>query len=224
MDRLRQALLSAGADLVGYADLSALDPACRADLPYGVAIGIGLDPAIVKAIPTGTVIRQYGDEYDRVNARLESLCRMAAETIAGGGYRALAQTIAFVREQNPIRAPLPHKTVAALAGFGWIAKNSLLITPQFGSALRLTTVLTDMPLETRSHAYSCLCGACTLCVDACPGYAIRDKNWDASVDRDELVDRKACREFVLARGKAYGRTSATCGICIAVCPYTERHL
>ena len=87
------------------------------------------------------------------------------------GYRAIAQTTTHVRTHQHGRALVPHKSVAALAGFGWIAKNSLLITPQFGSAQRLTSVLTDMPLKTTPSSYFCQCGDCAICVDACPAGA-----------------------------------------------------
>jgi len=39
---------------------------------------------------------------------------------------------------------MPQKTIATRAGLGWIGKTALLITPQFGSAIRLNSVLTDM--------------------------------------------------------------------------------
>jgi epoxyqueuosine reductase QueG len=81
-----------------------------------------------------------------------------------------------------------------------------------------------MPLVTEPHQYECKCGTCTICVDACPGHAIKNKIWTIQTDRDELVDVAACREATLSRGKEYGKVYGTCGICVAVCPYTKKHL
>ena len=55
-------------------------------------------------------------------------------------------------------AELPHKTVATRAGIGWIGKCALLVTEKYGSAIRLTTVLTDMDLETDQPINGSKCG------------------------------------------------------------------
>ena len=54
-----------GADLVGFADISEYASSCRSGLPYGVSIGLALDPGIVRRIPAGTEIASYGALYDR---------------------------------------------------------------------------------------------------------------------------------------------------------------
>ena len=236
MDGLREYLLSIGADAVGYADLSDVYAEHRMNLPYGVAIGIAANPEIVRRIPTDTVIREYSDEYLGKNSVLDKICVLAGEYINGAGYRAVPQTAGFVYGQrvksktgenldsNLGRAPLPHKTVAALAGMGWISKSSLLVTKEFGSAVRITSVLTDMPLDANSADYSCRCGDCGICADACPGNAIKNVKWTPRTDRDELIDFDACRAVTLSRGEKYGLKYGTCGICVAVCPHTKKAL
>ncbi len=232
MDELKAYLLSRGADLVGYAALSRISADRRCGMPYGVSIGIALPSSLVKRLPSGEAISEYGEEYDRLNEKLDAICLSAAAYIREKGYRALPQTIAFVSRQraenktdsNPGRALLPHKTVAALSGMGWISKSSLLITPEYGSALRLTSLLTEMPLNAVTAEYACRCGDCTLCVDACPGHAIKNRTWDVFADRDDLIDFSKCRTVTLSRGQPYNRTSGTCGICVAVCPFTRTHI
>ena len=160
MDRLKEYLLASGADIVGYADLTQLASDCRSNFPYGISIGKALNTEIVRQIPSNTAIEAYGEAYDQLNDSLDTLCLLTGKFIEDQGYHALPQTTMYVREQNPGRAQLPHKTVAALAGLGWISKSSLLITPQFGSAIRITSVLTDMPLKTTHYKYWCQCGAC----------------------------------------------------------------
>jgi hypothetical protein len=61
--------------------------------------------------------------------------------------------------------PLPHKTVATRAGLGWIGHCALLVTPAFGPALRISSVLTNAP---RYHAVPIVrsrCGTCRRCVE-----------------------------------------------------------
>ena len=63
---------------------------------------------------------------------------------------------------------LPHKTVALLGGLGWIGKNNLLITPEYGAAQCLGTVLTDAPLKTVLHEpLSPKCGNSIPCLNIC---------------------------------------------------------
>jgi epoxyqueuosine reductase len=224
LESLRNYLLKAGADIVGYADLTQIDPAYRSNLPFGISIGISLNPNIVRKIPSNMAIVEYGEEYDRLNDKLDELCLLTGKYIVDRGFQVVAQTTDFINRHNPGRAQLPHKTVAALSGLGWISKSSLLITPQFGSALRLTSALTNMPLKTSPAEYHCKCGNCTICVDACPGHAIKGTTWDISTDRDDLVNLSACREITKSRGKPFDRSKGTCGICVAVCPYTKKHL
>lgn len=62
------------------------------------------------------------------------------------GYQATANTEEHLPTGAEDRSPLPHKAVACRAGLGWIGKNNLLTTPDFGGAVRLCTVVTDAPL------------------------------------------------------------------------------
>ena len=51
---------------------------------------------------------------------------------------------------SPSQTALPHKTIATRAGIGWIGKSALLVTAKYGSAIRLSSILTDTPIETAS--------------------------------------------------------------------------
>ena len=65
-------------------------------------------------------------------------------------------------------AGLSHKIAATLSGTGWIGRNALVITKPFGSAVWLTTALTDAPLETGMPVDESQCGSCAACVESCP--------------------------------------------------------
>jgi len=239
-NEIKELVYKGGASICGFADLSAVDADCRRGMPVGIAIGISLDPKIVANIPKGPFI-EYFDLYGSVNKKLDEICLTVGIHLIALGYHAIPQTIKRINEDrisdasgsdsgNPVKhtagevVRMPHKTVAAIAGLGWIAKSSLLVTHDYGSAVRLTSILTNAPLQTVSSDCSCLCGDCRICIDACPGNVIKNRQWDISVNRNELIDVAACRETVTERGRNLGKTEAMCGLCMAMCPYTKKYL
>ena len=92
--------------------------------------------------------------------------------------------------------PFPHKTAATAAGLGWIGKTALFVSPEFGPAVRLATVFTDLDLPAGEPVTEGRCGDCTDCVDACPAGCGRDVAWRAGMRRDELFDASACRHHM----------------------------
>ena len=104
---------------------------------------------------------------------------------------------------------LPHKTVALLGGLGWIGKNNLLVTPEYGAAQCLGTVLTDAPIEVTLHKLRMpKCGNCSICSDVCEKKVLKGKIWNTGVSRDEIVDVFGC---------------STCLKCLVHCPWTQKH-
>jgi len=229
-DELIEYIYSLGADLAGMADLSPLPEAGRGGLNCGVAFGIALNPEVARIIDgkTGSSVGVYFTEYNEINARLDDICVKVADYIAKRGYKAVAQTVDYIKKQRKDRSDnrpaVPHKTVAALAGFGWIGKSSLLITKKYGSAIRISSVLTDMPFNVKNADYVCMCGGCALCVNACPAGAIHNVLWNANTDRDEMIDAAVCNKEMVRLGKLIGVDHAPCGLCVTACPHSKHHI
>jgi epoxyqueuosine reductase QueG len=204
--------------LLGFANLGEIDIDARRGFRYGVSVAMALTVLPSTEEPSAA----YYDEYKRVSAALQETSAFLAEQIRARGYNALSLWL-LNRQDADFRTPLPFKTLATRAGLGWIGKSAALVTKEYGSAVRLGGVLTDMPLQTGTPINTSLCGDCMECVKRCPGNAIKGGLWSLGVGRDYLLDAHACKRAAVERGDALGKTEGTCGICLAVCPWTKRY-
>ena len=222
---LYKVLTTRGADLVGFGDMTALPAEVRDGLPTGVSVAVKYPRGIIRGIhelPTA----DYFEWYQRLNDRLDAIVTAGASFLVEKGHRAVAQTrerVGAGEKENFTR--LPHKTVATRAGLGWIGKSALFVTREYGSMIRLSSILTDAPLETSAPVNASQCGGCTVCMDACPAGAVSGKLWDVTVYRDEFFDADKCRATARERAmRGFGGSATVCGKCIEICPFTQRYL
>ncbi|MCL1951971.1 MAG: 4Fe-4S dicluster domain-containing protein [Oscillospiraceae bacterium] len=222
---LSASLLSRGADLVGFGDLTALPADVREGLPVGVCVAVKYPKEVIRGIAEGPT-RAYFEQYNTQNERLDELVTHGAETLQALGYQAIAKTRAQVAcVETEYGTLLPHKTVATRAGLGWIGKCALLVTPQFGSMVRISTILTDAPLHCAEPVNASRCGDCMACANACPGGAVLGKNWDVNTPREAFYDAVKCRKTARALSlRSLEEEISLCGKCIEACPYTRRYL
>ena len=220
---ISERLIGAGAVVVGFADLAPLDEPTRQGLPRAVSFGMPLTPSIVADITEGPT-EEYSAEYHRLNALLTQLGQDLAGFIENRGWKAQARPATGDWVAATLRAPFQHKTAATLAGLGWIGKCALLVTPAYGPAVRLASVLTDAPLRTGDPLTESRCGDCTACVDICPGKACSGKAWRQGMPREEFWDPKACMAGMQKVSMARLQRSGICGMCIAACPLTRAYL
>ena len=125
-----------------------------------------------------------------------------------------------VAQQNEeeLLALFSFKYAAVNAGLGWIGKNDVLITEEYGPRVRLSAVLIDYPFEYGNKMTESRCGSCTKCIDICPHKALTGANWDISTLRSDLIDYHLCNQKRSAYIESHGRKNA-CGLCMVVCPY-----
>ena len=222
---LRSELLSQGADLAGFGDLSGVPGELRAGLPVGVCVAVKYPKEVIRGIaelPT----REYLNWYNELNERLDCIVTHGAKVLREAGYQALAKTREQVGyKEGGYETLLPHKTAATRAGLGWIGKCALLVTPQYGSMVRLSVILTNAPLNCAKPMNESQCGSCEACVKACPGGAVTGKAWSLGTPREVIFNPVKCLETALARTKmSFGEARSICGKCIEVCPYTRKYL
>lgn len=222
---LEQMLAERGAAMVGYADLNGLSADVRENMEFGISIAVALIPTVIAGIRNGPT-KEYYAEYKRANMLLNALSAEAAAFLEDRGHQAVAMAATGVGvDPATYSTPLPHKTVAVRAGLGWIGKCALLVTEKFGSAIRINTVLTEAKLPVGQPMNDSRCGDCTACVLACPGSAPSGKEWQPGIDRDAFFDAFACRKATKAiAASKTGINGTFCGMCIAVCPWTEKYI
>ena len=227
-DQTKQAITELGADLVGIADTHPLQ-ALKTDpvdilhrYPRAIAIALRVPTDVFETIedqPTPI----YATAYQASNRLLDEIALKTANRLQEQGYHALPVPAAQILDRKNWYGAISHKAVARMAGLGWQGKNLLLITPEYGSRVRLVTLLTDAPLEIDGPIEN-RCGKCRLCVDACPVDAIHNINTDSHYNsREEALDLKRCAEKVTVEFANLPNIGAPmCGICIKVCPFGRR--
>lgn len=216
-DKLTELLTNGGASLVGFSKLNESPIANQPELIYAVTLVYKLSDAVLKTID-GRPSISYFQHYRAVNARLDSLCLDAVRFIENQGYNAfpIASSQSTNDDKSAYRGVFAHKTGACLSGIGYIGKNALLYTKEYGSKVRLATVLTDMPLERQREIIKGGCGDCDICKKACPAGAISGINYKVGMARDDFFSAEKCSSHMKTY-KDVGR-GAVCGICIKVCP------
>ena len=202
---LEKILKEAGADLVGFSSLGENRSPEHPEYGYAVTIVRKLSRAVIKTI-NGAPTMEYFQHYRATNARLDSIALDAVSFIENAGYLALpvAASQSTPDKKDEYRGIFPHKTGAVLSGLGFIGKNGLLIT-ECGSAVRLASVLTDMPLSAQKEIKPCLCGDCQICKNACPAGAITGELYVNGAERSTNVDAEK-REEHMKRYKNNGRS------------------
>ena len=214
----------AGCGIIGFADLRCLPETARLHFDRGILIALPFTKEAMRENKNGAPQR-YCAEHAPMTRRLNELKERTARFLIERGYEALIDTPASVIDDNTLCSLLPQKTVATLAGIGWIGKCAMLVTNEAGSALRLTVVLTNAPLDCATPITESRCGDCTACVDVCPGKAPLGGNWDVTTNRDDFFDAHACHRAARTRAKHFfGIDESLCGLCVSNCPYTKQGL
>ena len=188
------------------------------DYPTAISMLMRVDQLAVRGLRHGPT-EDYYQEYLRLNLALDDATETLVEVLRAHGHAA-ERVAATTPTTATGMGPFPHKTAATSAGLGWIGKTALFVSPQFGPAVRLATVFTDLELPFGDAIAEGRCEDCRACVDACPAGCGRDVQWRAGMARDDLFDADACRRQMTL---FVGLGAQICGICIAACPYTRPH-
>ncbi|MGI6028211.1 MAG: 4Fe-4S double cluster binding domain-containing protein [Candidatus Heteroscillospira sp.] len=220
-EQLRKVLEDNGAVLVGYGDVSDL---VTDGLRTCVSIAVPMPADMVRSIEQDPT-QEYRRWYNDTNALLDKITRAGGEFLRSKGYGVREHTTDKVQRLEGQRTAFPHKSAAVRAGLGWIGKSCLLVTPEYGGAVRLSTLLTDAPLPAAEPMFESRCGACTKCRDVCPYEALKGVTWEKGIDRAEMFDYAKCADGTSARNQEIlGVGMFICGKCFVFCPYTRKYI
>jgi ferredoxin len=177
------------------------------DDPWVIVLAVAHDYERLKEVPSdetnGVGVVDIGDQYAR-------------------GTRASYGLANWIRSQGFEARPFPGPMADALllippaiaSGLGELGKHGSMISRRSG--MRLAGVTTNMPLvatEPDRFGADEFCQSCQICTRECPPGAIADhKQMVRGVER-WYVDFDKCIP--------YFTEAASCGICIAVCPWTR---
>jgi epoxyqueuosine reductase len=180
----------------------------------------GVTSAVVVALnyggkqPAGPIARYArGDDYhDVMIPRLETLHDWI-ESELGRDVRGKAYVDT---------GPILERDLAQRAGLGWIAKNTMLISPRHGSFFFLGALLLDVELRADAPFDADRCGSCTRCLDACPTGAFV---------APRVLDATRCISYLTIEHRSgiaaelqplMGELVYGCDVCQDVCPWNHR--
>jgi epoxyqueuosine reductase len=154
----------------------------------------------------------WGDDYHEI---IEGhLAKLLAKIRAEGGESVEGR--AYVDT-----GPVLEREFSSLAGVGWIGKNTTLIHPRRGSWFFLGELFLSLDLES-DRPIRDRCGACDLCIRACPTGALVGPY---------LLDSRRCISYLTIELKGsmpremrplIGDHIFGCDICQDVCPYNAK--
>jgi epoxyqueuosine reductase QueG len=214
-EEIRKMIIKWGASKVGFADLKDFIPVEYGHLRNAISIAVRLSDSVIDEVLRGPT-KKYAANYHVVNAILTSLALNTSKLIRSFGYEAFPVPVSQVADKNELNAIVSHKTAATRAGLGWIGKNALLVTPEFGPRVRLVTILTDYPFQSIPPIEKDQCNDCLKCAEICPAKAIRGNHWQIGVERNALIDVHLCNELIEKNKIIFN--APICGQCVSVCP------
>lgn len=181
------------------------------EFEYAVAIAVEMDYDAINCSPAHAASAATGAGY----SRMAFTAGLLTQYIRGLGYQAIPCG-------NDTACSIP---IAIDAGLGEIARNGLLITPQFGPRVRLAKVLTDLPLlpdQPIEFGVKEFCMICEKCARKCPSQSIQygdpdEKPHNISNREGVLtwhINAETCLNFWAVNG-------TDCANCIRSCPFNK---
>lgn len=182
-----------------------------AEYTHAVALAVEMSYEAMKCSPAGPAAAATGLGY----SQMAFSAGLLAQYIRGLGYKAIPCG-------NDTACSIP---IAIDAGLGEIARNGLLITPEFGPRVRLAKVLTDLPLKPDKpieFGVWDFCRICKKCADKCPSKSIMfgeptDKAHNISNRQGVMawhINAETCLSFWADNGM-------DCSNCIRTCPFNK---
>jgi epoxyqueuosine reductase QueG len=198
--RAKSVALEHGADLVGVVD--------AADLPeHGEAISRILASArslvVVASRHSLAALRSANNQvaqFDTIHSYGQAECaaHRTARFLESQGHPSVAVPafipIDMAAPRRGMRGEICWRRAGVRSGLGSYGENGLLVTREFGAAIRLSGLLTTAHLEADPPLDEDLCDHCMRCVDGCPAQALSGEG---------KIDKKRCGDVIFEYGFRY---------------------
>jgi epoxyqueuosine reductase len=116
-------------------------------------------------------------------------------------------------------APLLEKQYAVEAGLGWIGRQSLLITPEYGSYVLLGELVLCEEADRYDTPYTGIgCGECRRCMEACPTGAVVS---EMTINTSRCISCHTIEAEPQTSLDLHGWIFG-CDECQNICPYNRR--
>lgn len=172
-------------------------------------------PRTEKGKPRGEFARaSWGTDYhDILNDRMQKLIAYIKE-------EAVSEDLGTVDFKPMVdTGELVDVAVAQRAGLGFIGRNGLLITKEFGSYVYLGEIITNIEFESDEEV-PFGCGDCMKCIESCPtGALLGDGRMNAQLCLSYQTQTKGYMPDQFRQ--KMGRVIYGCDICQIVCPYNR---
>ena len=219
MNNIKDYLKSLGASKVGFADVNGLASEF-VDLPNAISIVLKIPKETIQLVKDESY-EEYWASFHKQIDKLTEISLKGEEYIKNLGYDAFGLTMTRNEcDMKKLLSILPYKTIATKSGLGWIGRSALFVTPEYGSAVALGGILTDMPLDFGTPITDSECDDCTNCQDACPVDAINPQKWNDRLNRSDIIDIEVCAEYIINQYKS----GLGCTKCMSECKLTQEYL
>jgi epoxyqueuosine reductase QueG len=204
-----------GADLVGVASADAFEGAPVGHRPGNLLRGARSVVVMAVHMLDGAFelapSREYSVTFQVACQELNRIAYHVARYLQGEGHRALQVPASPPYDLERDMGDLSHRHAGQLAGIGVFGKNSLLLSPEYGPRIRLTSVITDAALEPSEPLGVDLCEDCNICLHGCPVDALEGPG---------IVNKTVCDANHVSIGERLqlADSEQICGVCIRVCP------
>ncbi len=211
---VKHILYSLGADLCGIASIDRFGDAPAGFHPTDVLPCCTSVISFALRSPVGALACRTGVAYTRIRnsitAKLDFIALECCIELEKSGILAVpvpTNESIWDSKTARFRSIISQKHAAQAAGLGTIGRNSLLITPEFGSMVWLGAVLTNAQLEPDPLPEP-LCTNCGRCVGICPVNALEHQE----------MNQSDCWNYAFGDNPEIQSWVISCHKCRDVCP------
>lgn len=213
---LKDYLIGEGISKVGFTKVNLSE---FPSLDYGVALVLKLPRQAIQLLLDDDFMRYWKIFHNQIDI-LTDIALKSESLIKDNGYDAFALTMQRNEcDMEKLLSKLPYKTLATTSGLGWVGRSALFVCEEYGSAVALSGILTDMPLDVGQPITDSYCDDCEECQKACPVDAINPKKWNSRLNRSDIIDIEACSEYVIDQFKS----GLGCSKCLSNCKLTQEY-